>query len=394
MRLRLSSNNVLQYLIDAGICKQQDLEFTQIHPKPSNNFIFLTLDLPGGSQLIVKQEYYYQNNEIANRIKRELQVHNFLHSSPYLGFTASLNLEILHIDLKNSILVYNYTNHLTLANHYRKHKSFSISIAKLIGITLATLHHETFTSHNCYDFMNQSIEAKLRYQFPYPRHLLEKPTPTTLVQELPLPGFEFMSLYQRFESLGAAVTDLVANHKHYCLTHNNPRLDNILIPMNLEKLLSQTEKSDENIMRIINWESCSWGDPAFDLGTAIADYLLLWLNSLIVHPAIELNQSLQLATVPLEVIQPSIIALTRSYISSFPKVLESYPDLFNQVIRFTGLALIYEIISSLQSFKSFDNRCVCMLQLAKSLLCKPKNSFESVFGITQLDLLELASFSK
>jgi hypothetical protein len=117
----------------------------------------------------------------------------------------------------------------------------------------------------------------------------------------------------------------------------------------------------------------------------IAGYLLLWLNSIIVHPAINLDQSLRLATVPLELIQPSVVTLTRSYISSFPKILEEYPDFINQIIRFTGLALIYEIIERLQSFKTFNNQCICILQLAKTLLCRPEESFKSVFGIKNFE---------
>ncbi|KST62044.1 phosphotransferase family protein [Mastigocoleus testarum] len=360
----------------------------QIHPKPNNNFIFIIIDLPSGSQLIIKQEYYHLNNDIANRIKRELKIHSFLNSSSNLEFTSSLNLEILHVDLQNSILVYKCSNYMSLANYYQKNNFFPIAIAKLVGISLGTLHSETFASRNCCDFMNEVIEGKLRYQFPYPSHLLDKLNFEASIRDLPPPGFPFMALYQRFANLRTAITELVANRQHYCLTHNNSQLDNILIPIHWEELLSQAEVHNEKSLRIINWENCSWGDPAFDLGKIVASYLLLWLNSFIIHPAIELNQSLQLATVPLEVIQPSILALTRAYISIFPKILETNLNFLSQIIRFTGLALIYEIISKLQSFKSFDDRCVCILQLAKRLLCRPEESFQSVFGITQLELVE------
>jgi hypothetical protein len=67
-----------------------------------------------------------------------------------------------------------------------------------------------------------------------------------------------------------------------------------------------------------------------------------------VHPAIELEKSLQLATIPLEVIQPSIVALVRAYISSFPKILEDRPDFLNRVVQFAGLALIYQILAKIQ----------------------------------------------
>ncbi|MEQ9233137.1 aminoglycoside phosphotransferase family protein [Coleofasciculus sp. E2-BRE-01] len=386
MKIKLSSNNVVHYLIAAGILQETNVESIKFYPKPSNNFIFLTLDLPNGNRLIVKQDCFYQDDDIKNRIRRELQFHDTLQSCPDLCFTPSLNLEILYVDNSNAILIYQYPKgYLNLVNFYKSQKNFPMAISRWVGVTLGTLHRETLNSRNCYDFMNETIEGKYFYQFPYPGHLLDKPSLESLVEEFPLEGFPFMAVYQRSESLRTAVTELVAKHNHYCLTHNKIRLDNILVPINLEILLSKVEPSDESIIKIVNWETCSWGDPAFDLGTVIAGYLLLWLNSIIVHPAINLEQSLRLATVPLELIQPSVVTLTRSYISSFPKILEEYPDFINQIIRFTGLALIYEIIERLQSFKTFNNQCIYILHLAKTLLCRPEESFKSVFGIKNLE---------
>jgi hypothetical protein len=118
----------------------------------------------------------------------------------------------------------------------------------------------------------------------------------------------------------------------------------------------------------------------------IAGYLLVWLNSITVHPAIELKQSLQLATIPLEVIHPSTVAMSKAYISTYPKVIKDRPDFLKRVIQFTGLALIYQILARIQEQKEFNNQGVCMLQVAKNLLCQPDKSFISVFGSTELEI--------
>ena len=41
-----------------------------------------------------------------------------------------------------------------------------------------------------------------------------------------------------------------------------------------------------------------------------------------VDPTIELEESLHLAMTPLEVIQPSMVALIRAYFNAFPMILE------------------------------------------------------------------------
>ncbi|MEH2081620.1 MAG: aminoglycoside phosphotransferase family protein [Nostoc sp.] len=358
--------------------------------KGKNNLIFLTVKLPSGRQFFIKQDYHYHNSNISNRVKNEWQFQRFLRNCHDLHFASSLNLEIIHFDEGNSILIYECQKDLIdVQSYYISQKAFPTGIAELMGTSLAYLHRETFISKNCYDFMNKIIEGKSCYQFPYPGHLLDRVAIETLIEEFLPQGFRFLTFYQSSESLRAAVTEVVATYHHCCLTHNNLQLNNILIPIYSEKLLFQAEQSNKTIIKLINWDNCSWGDPAFDLGTAIAGYLLLWLNSLIIHPAILLEQSLQLATIPLEAIQPSIIALTRSYIISFPQVLEECPDFLKRVVQFTGLALIYKIIAMIQSFQDFNNQGICILQLAKTLLCRPEESFKSVFGMTELALNEL-----
>lgn len=391
--MKLSSNNLFHYLLAVGICQEHDRELIKINFKPSkgrNNLIYLTIRLPSNHQLFIKQERHYHSSDNNNQIKKEWQFQRFLRNSHDLDYTSFSNLEITHFDEINSILIYKCLNNfIDIENYYITQKKNLTRIAELIGITLMYLHRQTLNSWNCYKFMNEVVDGKSRYQFPYPEYLLDKVTIESLAEYFIPQGNSFLALYQHSESLRVAVTELVAARHHCCLTHNNLQLNNILIPRHWEKLLSQAEQSNKSIIKLINWENCSWGDPAFDLGTAIASYLLLWLNSSIMHPAIPLEKSLQLATIPLEVIQPSIVALTSSYISGFPKVLEERPDFLKKIIQFTGLALIYKIIELIQSFQSFNNQGISTLQLAKSLLCRPEESFKSVFGMTESALIEL-----
>jgi hypothetical protein len=388
MLIHIKSKNVCQYLIDKNICQQQDVELANVESRPTkegrSKFISLIVKLQSGCQLIIKQSYQFYDNK--NFITySEYRLIKFLQSFPDLSCSYFLNLTSIYFDDINHILIYKYPkDYINLESYYSKQKAFSTKIAELVGKTLASLHCDTFNSENCFNFLNTASEGQLYYQFPYPAHILDRLEPETLLKEVPPEGYKFIAIYQRSERLRSSIIKLLADCNNCCLTHNNPQLDNILVPTRWEELLFITKKSDESQIKLINLEQCSWGDPAFDLGTVISGYLLLWLNSLVVHPTIELEKSLQLATIPLEVIQPSILTLTKSYISNFPKVLEKDPNFVIRVVRFTGLALIYKILAMIQSFKSFDNHCIYMLQLSKSLICSPEKSFESVFGIKSL----------
>ncbi|MFN6466259.1 MAG: aminoglycoside phosphotransferase family protein [Nostoc sp. DedVER02] len=280
--------------------------------------------------------------------------------------------------------------YIKLDNFYRQEKAFPSDIAAQLGTTLARLHRDSLNHHELYEFIAKTYPEKLGYQNPnYSAQLLNKIEPEDF-SHFTHESIIFFKNYHRHESFTSAVAELTLNQHHCCLTYNTLKLNNILISRDWEKLIYKTEQSNQGIIKLINWENWSWGDPAFDLGTVISNYLLIWLNSLIVHPVIELQKSLQMATIPLEVLHPSIVALTQAYLSSFP-ILDYYPNFMARVIQFVGLGLLYEIVEISQWQKNFNDRGLCILQVAKSLLCRPEQSFNAVFGMAESEITNLTN---
>jgi hypothetical protein len=112
----------------------------------------------------------------------------------------------------------------------------------------------------------------------------------------------------------------------------------------------------------------------------ISSYLQLWLNSLVISRTLSIETSLKLATIPLENIQPSLKILIQNYLEIFPEILEIRPDFIERVIQFAGLGLIQQIQAMIQYHKVFGNLGIAMLQVAKTLLCRPQASITTVFG--------------
>ncbi|NEP27301.1 hypothetical protein [Moorena sp. SIO3I6] len=383
MNIKLSSNNVKNYLINSGICQQHNLESVNIdilevigsELECSRIFFLRTLS---DFNIVLKQEHYNYIDGIKNKVLNEWQLQKFLQFTPGLDYTASLCLEILRFDKNNSILIYKCPkDYLNLRDYYLTYKAFSTKIPELVGLSLASLHKETMVNPESHNFLNKSVGEKLCYEFPYPFYLRPIITPETFFIS-PSESMKFMKLYQRDESMNNVVKKLISEHNHYCLTNNSSCLDNILIPREWENMLLQSKQFDNNLIKIINWDNCSWGDPAFDLGTVIADYFSLWLNSIFLHPALPLEKSFQLAVIPLEAIQPSVLALLKGYISKFPEIIKYYPCFLERVIQFTGLALIYKIITMINSFKGLNNQGIFILKLSHNMLCNPEKSLKSL----------------
>lgn len=93
---------------------------------------------------------------------------------------------------------------------------------------------------------------------------------------------------------------------------------------------------------------------------------------------------MRLAETPLELLQPSLMSLAIAYKQNFPQILERRPDFWQRVLQFSGLSLIRAIRSTLHYHKIFGNSGICMLQVAKTLLCNPEKSLPMVFGNDRL----------
>jgi tRNA A-37 threonylcarbamoyl transferase component Bud32 len=374
MNFLLSSQNVLEYLAKHNLCDRQDKDQIQIELKAAKNFNLL-VKLNDGHQLIVKQEPHNSRGHTAGKFTNEWRFQQFLAHFSELSHLRPWLTEVVHFNADDSIIVFNYLdNYCDLADFYRQENVFSTAIASTIGRILATIHRTTFNRQDYQNFLSNS-------QLPKLARGLDRITPEAFGL-IPVDGLKFFTLYQRYESLGQAIAKLVSAFDSCCLVHNDLKLNNILLHLDWE----QPELSNSSFIRLIDWEFCSWGDPAFDLGHLICSYLQLWLNSLVVSNTISIEESLGLAMTPLQLLQPSIAALTQAYLKQFPEIVVHRPNFLHLVMQFAGLALIQHIHASIQYQKAFGNVAICTLQVAKSLLCRPAQSILTVFGLPESEL--------
>lgn len=366
----LNRTNVLGYLADLGY--RSDLGTNNIEPVTAKNFNLL-LSITPDLRLLVKQERHSLEGKAAGEFLAESQVHQLTRDFPTLSYWQSSISELLHFDRDNSILVFKYLqDYRDLSNFYTQENIFADRIAQQLGTVLASFHRDTY---------NRAI---YRLALGRDRQQAETSIVSALIRNLehltpeifgvvPDDGLRFYELYQRYDSLGAALVELGNSVRACCLTHNDLKLNNIL-------LHNEWAQPESQIVRIIDWERAAWGDPAFDLGTLIASYLQIWLGSLVVSKSLSIEESLSLAITPLDRVQPSIAALVRAYLQAFPDILVERPDFLVRVIQFAGLGLIQGIQAGIEYQKTLGNSGIAQLQVAKSLLCRPDRSMLTVFG--------------
>jgi hypothetical protein len=307
MSFLLSSQNVFDYLEQHNIYTRVGEYSGHIEHKVALNFNLL-LSLPDERTIIIKQECYGSDGKTTGGFLNEWRIQEILQQFPSLNHLHPFVPEVIHFNEEHSIIIFNYLkDHCDLIDFYTKNNVFPPAIASAIGSTIAAFHRATLNHQEYRDFFSQGREdAPVNGGIPYIIRKFDRISPEVFGQ-VPADGLKFFALYQRYESLRTAIAELTDTIVPYCLTHNDLKLNNILLHNNWQQILEE-KSSKYSIVRLIDWERCSWGDPAFDIGMLVGSYLLLWLKSLLVSKSIDIEDSLRMAVTPLEHLQPSIAA--------------------------------------------------------------------------------------
>ncbi|NJL09808.1 MAG: aminoglycoside phosphotransferase family protein [Calothrix sp. SM1_7_51] len=376
----LSSQNVIQYLQDVGLLACEDGASADTESPQSSKNLNLLVSLAPDRKLLVKQELS-SNDETPQELFKEWLFHQLLESFPVLGNITAISSLVVHYDEQRAIIVRKYlTEYLELAKFYQEKNIFPTEIASAIGSSLASLHRATFNRREYRNFMTAAPSGVIRYQFFNPAQTIGLIEPE-IFGNIPTNALKFFLLYQSFDSLESSIAELAAEWNPCCLIHYDLKLENILVHSRYSQL-------DNCLVRLIDWSTCAWGDPAYDLGNLLGSYIKIWLDSLVVDPTIDFEESLQLAVTPLEEIQPSMLALIRSYLDTFPLLLSYRKNLILRIVQFAGLALFNQIQENIKVSKHFDNSDICKLQVAKNLLTMPQQSVFTIFGISESQIIK------
>lgn len=383
MSFLLNSNNIIDYLIEHNLLFHQDQFNAQVTEKEYKNFNLLVM-IDQAAWLVKQERVSSVHQNAVCEFWKEQKIYELFKSFPELQDFVGLTTDILYFDPLSHIIVLRYFPEcINLSQFYRRHQYtyFPVVIATNLGQTLASIHSKTFQQPHHRAFLSQGTPAgdDVARSPSFLRGLAR--FGPGLFSKISTDGIEFWRLYQRYESLHQAVVDIAESYEPCCLTHHDLEFRNILIQADGDGESREDETLTAANLKIIDWELFRWGDPAHDLAIVLSSYVNLWLESLVVSRAIPMQMALQLATTPLERLQPSMTSLVQSYLGAFPRILEYQPHFLRRVMQFMGLVLIKQIQGRMEHLHPFDNTCLCTLQVAKMLLCHPEQSMLEIFGV-------------
>ena len=249
-----------------------------------------------------------------------------------------------------------------LASYYRDRRRPTVSTASAIGAALATVHSLPIDGAD-------GIAGRRR-----PSVLSLHRPGLRLLNECSYASLELVRIIQSTNEFGDQLEDLRRNWTTTNLVHQDVRLKNFV-------WITSPTNPRAGRLKLIDWELSGVGDPGWDIGSALANYLNLWLMSIPVTASAPLEQSADLASCPLGDIQPAIHACWRSYVSRRGFDDDSAGAMLGSAVRFAAARLVQIAFESAQESASMTADAVLHLQVAYNILQRPSEAVAHLFGL-------------
>ncbi len=132
---------------------------------------------------------------------------------------------------------------------------------------------------------------------------------------------------------------------------------------------------------IIDWEAAKRGDSAWDIGTVFAGYLLRWLRSIPIRSGHEIAEMIDQATIPLQRIQPSLIAFWQGYMLEAALDGRLRRDLLIKATCSAAAMLLQREDEFLQAAHASPARTAMILSVSRNMLLHPLDGSGVLLGL-------------
>ena len=248
-------------------------------------------------------------------------------------------------DAENQVLILDVPEGCEdLDRFHRRSERFSVEIAQLLGETLAAFHTALPAS------VVQALRPDFRESKPWvlswhQARMVEAPDSSNkgamelleIVREDPVFGHAFEEMRAQWQPETFINGDMKLAH---CILH-------------------------QGAIYFIDWELADFGDPLWDAGAILQEYLWEWLRSMPASPRVPLADAVRQARRPLEEIQPAIRGFWQSYVAG--RGVDG-ASMLDRAMGYAAAWLIQNAYQTLHDAKQITARAVRMAQVSRNIL--------------------------
>jgi Ser/Thr protein kinase RdoA (MazF antagonist) len=246
------------------------------------------------------------------------------------------------------------------------------------------LGHALGTLHRVFRLPGLANDPRLKWlgqSVPWVFAAHRRPVPGMLADLSPA-GSRVFRIIQSEPGLGEALDKLVRTWRQETLIHGDIKSDNILVG----RPLDPPEPPDETIW-IVDWEFVEIGDPAWDLASALHDYLIFWTSSLPLEPDLSAEAMIDQARYPLSALRPAIRALWRGYRAAAgldtPADEPAAAALLRRAVAFSAARLLMSAHELALEQDELPAQAVLLLQLCVNILANSESARSELYGILE-----------
>ena len=242
--------------------------------------------------------------------------------------------------------------HENVREHHARRGRLPVRIAEAMGRGLATLH---------------AVEVPPGLPS-HPPDILGITCPALgMVRNASAGNADLFRLVQRFGELAAGLDTIAADWQPRALIHGDPRWDNWLVPVEAGPARPRAV--------LVDWEFASLGDPSWDVGCVLAEYLGHWVLAIPPLPGVRLRDAAAHTRVPLSDVQPASRGFWRAYAAAGADVA------LTDVMSCAAAKLVQLAAEQAHHATEVTASTAALLQLAANVFADPYAAAGQLLGL-------------
>ena len=357
--------DLVSYLISKGHLTPKDivtgdLRVVDVSSRSRNAMVSRRI----GTEYMVKQGYDFDHVGQS----REAQVYRHLAKRRDSHVSRYLPKMYAYEDDAHILILEKIPDAQTLTAYHTTASNAPILIGKAVGRALGSIHKDLNSGAQ-----GEGLEpAEIGPVKPW---VLSVHRPDVAVlAALSNANVQLLHRLQESSALCSCLQTLNDAWRYECLIHQDLKWDNCVVQ-------SRPSTRTDAGLRFVDWELAGIGDPAWDVGTMVANYLAFWLLALPLSKHQSIDDVLESTPRPLASFQPAMRSFLSAYQASALISPSDYQPFLRRVVGYTAARLIQIAFEYLQSLVEMPAQALYFLQVGLNFAEHPQEALVHLVGL-------------
>ena len=284
---------------------------------------------------------------------RELWFYQHLGSPDASSHLRQLAVKLEAFDQQTNVLmIEGLVDYTTLNEHIRRSAFSDNHFFAVIAWSIGRLHVQTPRLHGCLDCPCE----------------LPSTEPPTVESYAHSAGIDYGTFLAVVQSVRGELEDLRSNWRPQSFIHGDLSGENILLPLSAAK---------DPIVKLVDWEFCGWGDPLWDIGTLLGQFLFQWLQSLQPIGSANLGDLLSATQIKQQDLLSALSSTWLNYCGGRGE--SSDMDSLRKALRYAGVFLLNRGFAWVSCHGILNTSSYLALQVARTILTDTDTIMTALF---------------